>query len=119
MGQVPLLSKFNSTTFRLLVKVGMKLEEDKQLAVITSAGSSQAVCHMLYHAPYRNTLAALAPSQQDPPLLPKLPPFLEVLAGHWLQVWNTTHCLADSSCIREPASEGCFPPQGARHHQAP
>lgn len=28
------------------------------------------------------------------------------------------HCLADSSCSKKSAGEGCFPPWGAKHHQA-
>lgn len=42
MSQVQLRSKCNSIIFHLLVKVEMKLEEDKQLAGITST----AICRI-------------------------------------------------------------------------
>lgn len=33
--------------------------------------------------------------------------------------WNCKkHCLADRSCSKKPAGEGCPPPWGAKHHQA-
>lgn len=48
MGQAPLPSKFNSPIFHLLVKVEVKLEEDEQLAGITSAVSSQPLCHITH-----------------------------------------------------------------------